>query len=49
MTTYPSSRSGDSDLGKIQFLMLNSQKLQPLTSNANKEGPAYFLPGNDQR
>ncbi|MCI0617601.1 hypothetical protein L0244_31895, partial [bacterium] len=49
ITTYPSSRSGDSDLGKIQLLDVNSQKLQPVTSNANKEGPAYFLPGNDQR
>ena len=49
ITTYPSSRSGDGDLGKIQLLDVNSQKLQPLTSNANKEGPAYFLPGNDQR
>lgn len=49
ITTYPSSRSGDSDLGKIQLLNIESQKLQPLTSNANKEGPAYFLPGNDQR
>jgi dipeptidyl aminopeptidase/acylaminoacyl peptidase len=49
ITTYPSSRSGDSDLGKIQLLDVESQKLQPLTSNANKEGPAYFLPGKDQR
>jgi dipeptidyl aminopeptidase/acylaminoacyl peptidase len=49
INTYPSSRSGDSDLGKIQLLDVNSQKLRPLTSNANKEGPAYFLPGNDQR
>lgn len=47
ITTYPSSRSGDSDLGKIQLLDIESQKLQPLTSNANKEGPAYFLPGKD--
>lgn len=49
ITTYPSSRSGDSDLGKIQLLDIESQKLQPLTSNANKEGPAYFLPGKDQQ
>lgn len=47
ITTYLSSRSGDSDLGKIQLLDIESQKLQPLTSNANKEGPAYFLPGKD--
>jgi dipeptidyl aminopeptidase/acylaminoacyl peptidase len=43
-TIYPSSRSGDSDLGKIHLLDIDSQKLQPLTSNENKEGPAYFLP-----
>jgi dipeptidyl aminopeptidase/acylaminoacyl peptidase len=49
ITTYPSSRSGDSDLGKIQLLDIESQKLQPLTSNENKEGPAYFLPGKDQQ
>lgn len=49
ITTYPSSRSGDSDFGKIQLLDIESQKLQPLTSNANKEGPAYFLPGKDQQ
>ena len=49
ITTYPSSRSGDSDLGKIQLLDIESQKLQPLTSNPNKEGPAYFLPGKDQQ
>ncbi len=49
ITTYPSSRSGDSDLGKINLLNIESQKLQPLTSNENKEGPAYFLPGNNQR
>lgn len=49
ITTYPSSRSGDSDLGKIHLLDIESQKLQPLTSNTNKEGPAYFLPGKDQQ
>jgi dipeptidyl aminopeptidase/acylaminoacyl peptidase len=49
ITTYPSSRSGDSDLGKIQLFDITSQKLQPLTSNPNKEGPAYFLPGKDQQ
>ena len=49
VTTYPSSRSGDSDLGKIYLLDIESGKLQPLTSHANKEGPAYFLPGNDQK
>jgi dipeptidyl aminopeptidase/acylaminoacyl peptidase len=47
ITTYPSSRSGDSDLGKIHFLDIESQKLKPLTSNSNKEGPAHFLPGKD--
>ena len=49
ITTYPSSRSGDSDLGKIHLLNVESQKLQPLTSQSNKEGPAYFLPGMDQQ
>lgn len=49
VTTYPSSRSGDSDLGKIHLLNVESQELQPLTSQANKEGPAYFLPRADQR
>jgi dipeptidyl aminopeptidase/acylaminoacyl peptidase len=49
VTTYPSSRSGDSDLGKIHLLNVESGKLQPLTSHTNKESPAYFLPGDDQR
>jgi dipeptidyl aminopeptidase/acylaminoacyl peptidase len=49
VTIYPSSRSGDSDLGKIHLLNVESQKLQPLTSSANKEGPAYFLPQHDQQ
>lgn len=49
ITTYPSSRSGDSDLGKIHLLDVESKELQPLTSQPNKEGPAYFLPGDNQR
>jgi dipeptidyl aminopeptidase/acylaminoacyl peptidase len=48
LTIYPSSRSGDSDLGKIHLLDIESGKLQPLTSNANKEGPAYFLSSGKQ-
>ena len=44
MNVYPSSRSGDSDLGKIHILNLESGSSHPLTDNEGQEGPGYFSP-----
>lgn len=41
---YPSSRSGDSDLGKIHVLDLQTGTLLPLTENKNQEGPGSVSP-----
>ena len=44
ISVYPSSRSGDSDLGKIHALNLENNTLLPLTEHAGQEGLGYFSP-----
>ena len=48
ITVYPSSRSGDSDLGKIHLLNLENNTLHPLTEHTGQEGPGYFSPDAKQ-
>jgi dipeptidyl aminopeptidase/acylaminoacyl peptidase len=48
ITVYPSSRSGDSDLGKVHLLNLENNTLHPLTEHADQEGPGYFSPDGKQ-
>ena len=48
LTEYPSSRSGDSDRGKIHLLNVETKSMRPLTNNSDLEGPGYFSPDGKQ-
>jgi dipeptidyl aminopeptidase/acylaminoacyl peptidase len=42
ITVFPSSNSGDSDLGKLHYVNIENHSLQPVTSNKIFEGDGYF-------
>lgn len=48
VTLYPSSRSGDTDLGTNQLLDVNTKTMKAATNNKDKEGPALLSPDGKQ-
>lgn len=48
VTLYPSSRSGDSDLGRNQLLDVKTKTIKAATDHMDKEGPALISPDGSQ-
>lgn len=48
VTLYPSSRSGDTDLGSNQLLDVNTKAIKAATDHKDKEGPALLSPDGRQ-